>query len=279
MRCVILLSIVLFLVGLVSSEGAGESLLVGAFNVQIFGKSKIKKDDVIGVLTKVLSRYDLVLVQEIRDSSETSFPELVNQLNSEYDDLYEYEISGRVGRTSSKEQYGFIYRKDKLEVKSMYQVADELDLFEREPFIVRFGRIDNAGLLSEFTFIALHAKPDDAIAEMNNLVEVYDEARRHYGPDAIIAGDLNADCSYVCESCWNEVQLRKDPRFRWIISDDADTSVSRNSCAYDRIILAGEELQKNGYCSNVFRYGEEYKLEEELVADVSDHFPVEFTIN
>ena len=37
------------------------------------------------------------------------------------------------------------YRKDKLEVEGMYDRADEDDVFEREPFVVRFRRTQSKG--------------------------------------------------------------------------------------------------------------------------------------
>ena len=38
------------------------------------------------------------------------------------------------------------------------------------------------GKVNEFTFIPMHAKPKDAIAEMNSLVTVYEEAEKLFGP-------------------------------------------------------------------------------------------------
>ena len=58
----------------------------------------------------MLQRYDLVLVQEIRDTKGTAFETLVGQLNDKADNLYDFIISKRTGRSVSKEQYGFIYR-------------------------------------------------------------------------------------------------------------------------------------------------------------------------
>jgi len=135
------------------------------------------------------------------------------------------------------------------------------------------------GQQQAFTFIPMHTKPTDAIAEMNSLVDVYYESTKYYGEDAVIAGDLNADCSYVCKSCWDEVKLRNDDKFQWLIDDDTDTTVSNTDCAYDRVILAGSKLQENSCCAKVFNYEEEYGLTNELAKDVSDHFPVEFQIN
>ena len=50
----------------------------------------------------------------------------------------------------------------------------------------------------------------------------------------MIAGDFNADGSYICKSAWKNVEMRHDPRFKWLIADDVDTTVTDTDCAYDR---------------------------------------------
>jgi len=59
---------------------------------------------------QILSRYDLAVIQEIRDSQQVAFPKLCTGLNEKNDNIYEYAAGKRAGRTHSKEQYGFIYR-------------------------------------------------------------------------------------------------------------------------------------------------------------------------
>lgn len=52
--------------------------------------------------------------------------------------------------------------------------------------------------------------------------------------DFIIGGDLNAGCRYVCDSCWDEIELRQDSRFNWVIGDDVVTTTGSSQCPYDR---------------------------------------------
>ena len=56
---------------------ASTSLNVASFNIQVFGVSKMSKPDVVEILLKILDRYDMTFIQEIRDSSNTAFPDLV----------------------------------------------------------------------------------------------------------------------------------------------------------------------------------------------------------
>ena len=53
--------------------------------------------------------------------------------------------------------------------------------------------------------------------------------------DVLLAGDFNADCDYVCKSCWNDISLWTDDRFTWLLGNSIDSTVSANTdCAYDR---------------------------------------------
>uniref|UniRef100_H2ZIE6 Endonuclease/exonuclease/phosphatase domain-containing protein n=1 Tax=Ciona savignyi TaxID=51511 RepID=H2ZIE6_CIOSA len=243
---------------LCSSYGyAQEELLLSAFNIQVFGQTKVSKPEVVQVLIQILARYDLIVVQEIRDIQETAFPELISQLN-QVSDLYDHFMGIRVGRTASKEQYGFVYKRDKLSKIGEFQFNDTSDAFEREPLIVRFRW--SAGI--DFTLIPMHAKPSDAVNEMNALIQVYEESTSIYGNDSIILGDLNADCSYVCQSCWSGVQLRSESAFHWLIADDVDTTVSNSNCAYDRLIVTGDLLSKV-CCADVFRFDTHFNLTQD----------------
>ena len=56
-----------------------------------------------------------MLLQEIRDKDASSIHSLFAQVK-DVDPVYEMDLSERMGRTSSKEQYAYIYRSNKLEV-------------------------------------------------------------------------------------------------------------------------------------------------------------------
>jgi hypothetical protein len=48
-----------------------DTITIAAFNIQILGKSKREKTEVMDVLARTVREFDVVLVQEIRDASET----------------------------------------------------------------------------------------------------------------------------------------------------------------------------------------------------------------
>jgi hypothetical protein len=52
-----------------SSLFIAPNLLIGSFNIQSLGPTKMSRPDFLSVATRILSKYDIVLIQEIKDSS------------------------------------------------------------------------------------------------------------------------------------------------------------------------------------------------------------------
>jgi deoxyribonuclease-1-like protein len=250
---------------------AKDKISIASFNIQIFGKSKAKKHDVMTILVDIISKYELVAIQEIRDKSGTAIEKLKTELLL-VNENYDYVISSRQGRTSSKEQYAFFYRTDLFDVPiEKYIYDDQNDDFEREPFIVKFNTKEND---FDFVLINIHVDPDDANKEINQLDNVVIFAKMKFPgeKDFMIMGDLNADCSYFDED--NKSNKLRSSNYVWLINNDADTNLSKKSCTYDRIIVT-QDLMKDyaGKCG-VLLFDEEYGLNPKEAKKVSDHYPV-----
>ena len=82
-----------------SRKSQNAQTLFGSFNIQVFGKEKMKKEPVKEILVKILARYDVFTIQEIRDASGEAFPELISALNEE-EDKYDYHVGERQERVS-----------------------------------------------------------------------------------------------------------------------------------------------------------------------------------
>jgi len=54
------------------------------------------------VLSRIIKRYDVVAIQEVRSQGQDVIPALLNLVN-DADTSYDYVISERLGRTVSKE--------------------------------------------------------------------------------------------------------------------------------------------------------------------------------
>jgi len=253
---------------------------VAAFNVRTFGRKTIMDQTVKKHLIQIVCRYDLILIQEIRDSTGDAINELlrsVNRVVSKNGHQYGMALSGRLGRTHSKEQYAFLYRTDWLSVQSEAVYEDKDDTFEREPYYVVFHSPRAA--VSKFAALGIHTQPSNAEREVSALKPVYESIVSSTGiHDVLLMGDFNAACSYV--NAWNNVTLATDRGFYWLIHDGVDTTTTATECAYDRIVARGDNLLRSivPHSAGTYRFDIDLNLDELETSSISDHYPVEVQI-
>lgn len=222
---------------------------IANWNIQIFGQSKASKPDLMAKYASEIGKYDIVFIQEIRDSSGTAFQELCSLLPQ-----YDCKVSSRAGQTSSKEQYGVIYKKD-IQLLSMTDFNPQYQAdFQRPPIMVVFN-------LTRFDLNVynIHTDPDKVASELKALESVVNSSG-----NVMVLGDLNADCSYYSPS--------KSPEFDswfWVIGDGEDTTVASTNCAYDRILL--NDNVKSEYLG--------YGIDKNMTSDMSDHYLVWAEVN
>jgi len=246
-----------------------DTVRIGAFNIQVFGQTKASEPEVMDTLAKIIRTYDVVGVQEIRDSSGTALPALVDAVNAD-GSQYAYLVSERLGRTTSKEQYAFVYDTQTVTLSGAqtYPEPAGTDPFHREPFLVQMDAGDFDAVLA-----VIHTDPDEATDEINSLDDVYTYAATQYsGEDGILVmGDFNADGSYFKEdgSC-----TIKNGDFVWLIGNSVDTTTSSTDCTYDRIVITDGIEQYFTGDAGVFRFDTAYGLTDEETKAVSDHYPV-----
>ena len=251
-----------------------DTLRIGAFNIQVFGVTKAAKPEVMTVLADIIRTYDVIAIQEIRDKSQTALPELVELVNSD-GSQYDYVVSDRLGRTTSKEQYAYVYNTETVSVSDAYTYPEPngTDPFHRQPYIASIEALQGN---YDATLMVIHTDPDEATEEINGLDDVlsYAQSQNPDEDDFIIMGDLNADGSYFDEDGTSDLD-----EYYWVIDDSQDTTTKTTDWTYDRIILTDNSDLAGD--SGVFRYDLIYGLDEELTTDVSDHYPVfvEFSIN
>ena len=111
-------------------------------SMQVFGQSKLSTSSTVDILVRIVRRYDLLLIQEVRDKSETAIFTLLDLVNNGTE-TYNATVSRRLGRTSSKEQYAFLYKMAEFRVVSSFHCHDTNDTFERERFVVLVEGRDN----------------------------------------------------------------------------------------------------------------------------------------
>ena len=246
---------------------------IASFNIQIFGQTKSQKEYVMEVLTKIVREFDIVLVQEVRDASEQTIPNFVDKINQMGGRQYSFVRSERLGRTTSKEAYAYVYNTETVQFMqgSNYVFNDVDDVFEREPYIASF-KIGNF----DFVLVGIHTKPDDAYNEIGNLTSVVSsiQTENPNERDIIVMGDFNADGSYFDED--DTSNPFKASEYNWLITDGMDTMV-KTDYTYDRIVVLNVTLshEYDVGTAQVFYYDQVYGLNNQtFVGEVSDHFPV-----
>jgi len=245
------------------------SITLASFNIQVFGKSKRSKPGVMRILTGIVSSYDITAIQEFRDKEMKTLPIFVDQINSRSEKTFSYVGSPRLGRTNSKERYGFVFDVNRVrQIGRAYVWPDPEDIFEREPFIVQFksGNFD-------YTLVNVHIKPKDATREIMALETVVNDILiSNNERDVIVLGDFNADGDYFNENISGGIRSNF---YTWVIDDSVDTTLARSDYTYDRIVFLTQFTTEDFKgTSGVFRFDEFYNLDPVSAKKVSDHYPI-----
>ena len=253
----------------------GGVIRVASFNIQVFGTSKLNNPRVMNVLAEVVRRFDVVAIQEIRAKTPDVMPKFLDLINST-GRHYDFVIGPRLGRTSSTEQYAFVFDTATIEVdrNALYTVADPDDLLHREPLVGWFrARGPPADQAFTFSLVDIHTDPDETKTELNQLDDVFrgvrDDGRAE--DDVILLGDLNVDDQHLG-------QLGEVSNIRWVLAGIA--SNTRGNKLYDNILFAQNATTEFTGRAGVFDLLREFNLTMAEALEVSDHMPVwaEFSI-
>ncbi|CAM4854235.1 unnamed protein product [Rotaria socialis] len=196
---------------------------------------------------------------------------------------YSMVLSGRVERSTSKEQFIFFNRESTSGVKLIdnYLYDDKSNYFERPP--------QTSTSLAQ----ALSENVVDAAASHKPSLKT--------NHPILIVGDCNADCSYISltrqQSLHNGLFILKEKLshvihvkifhfssinyadFVWMINNQVKTN-KRQTCTYDRILINDDKfvgaIVPGSNITVNFQQDFDLRLNEAL--DVSDRFPVKFDI-
>lgn len=209
-----------------------EVFQVATFNVRHFSKNKLKKNGWLPLLARVVQRFDLTAIQEIRGKTKEPLRRLTRLLNQSRA-KFAFVLGPRQGRTKYyKELFGYVYRRDKLYPRRRASYPGRE--INRPPLGVRFGSRRDPRF--EFTILNFHLAPKRVTTELKALERTVAWARRKFGTGPlIVAGDFNTDCSYYNESklTWHTSAAH----LSWLTDNRADTNVAPSSCTYDRLAI------------------------------------------
>lgn len=250
------------------------TILIGSFNIQRLGPSKLQDRWVMQKLAEVIRKFDIIALQEITTSDPRTLPALVNQVNAS-GGSYNYTLSPKVGRKYF-EQYAFVF--DTARVFSgpeyCYLVQDQQDVLHREPFVGRFRTTTGTDVPFQFTLINMHTDPDEIADELNVLADVYRNVRQFEYPedDVLLLGDLNAAPDKL-------LGLNRIPDFVPLIRG-VPTNI-RRSKMLDNILADQLTTAEFTGRSGTIDLENMFRIEFVDAQRISDHLPIwaEFTIN
>ena len=246
-----------------------DAITICSFNIQVFGESKIAKPQVVDVLTKVVRKFDIVAIQEVRAKSDSVIPQFLSAINAD-GSRYQFVIGPRLGRTVSKEQYTFIYDSTRIEIDpaSVGTSPNPGDRLHRPPLHARF-RVRANPPESGFSFwlVDTHTDPDEVSAEVNALADVFMEmkALRPDEDDVILMGDLNAGPPQFGK-------IKQIPGVGWAVS--GVTTNTRRSKTYDNLIFDTRTTTEYTGRWGVLDLQDTFGLSIDKALEVSDHNPV-----
>ncbi|XP_016050360.1 deoxyribonuclease-1-like 1 isoform X3 [Erinaceus europaeus] len=228
-----------------------EAFRICAFNAQRLTLSKMAREHVMDTLVRIVARCDVMVLQEVVDSSDGAIKLLLRELN----------------------------RTHKTKVLGQYVYNDKDDLFAREPFVAQFALPSK--VLPSLVLIPLHTTPKAVEKELGALYDVFlDVSQQWQSEEVILLGDFNADCASLSKKRLGELMLRTQPGFHWAIGDGEDTTVRASThCAYDRIVLHGERCQQLLRVAAAFDFPKSFLLSELEALNISDHYPVEVELS
>jgi deoxyribonuclease-1-like protein len=246
-----------------------EAVLIASFNIQVFGESKLAKPHVMSMLAEVVRQFDIVAVQEVRAKSDQIVPSFVQQINAD-GSRYHYIVGPREGRTTSKEQYTFIYDTSRIEVDlaSPAVFPDPSDRLHRPPMCVRFRtRIIPEQMAFTFWLVATHTDPDEVPQELAALADVFRamQAARPDEDDVIMLGDLNAGPPQFAP-------LASIPGLSWAV--DGVPTNTRGTKTYDNLVFSLPKTAEFQARWGVLDLQRAFGLSPEVALEISDHYPV-----
>ena len=222
-------------------------------------------------LAIIINNFDLVALEEVM--SEDGLIELTSNLNNISDKNWNYHISDKkVGRSSYKEYYGFVYNDNVEFLESEGFYPDTNDVYERDPYAASF-KIYNF----DFTFVVLHSIYGDSKTERQMEASYLDDVYAYYQNknknenDIFIGGDFNLSAI--------------DQAFDLINVDEIDFAlkpVRETTIGLYNLASAYDNIWYSKYTTEILEtevYDFTNNDYETIRKSVSDHLPVYMLLN
>lgn len=181
-----------------NTRAAGSKIKIASWNIENFSRNKTPA--AITTISQVISKYDLIGIQEVVDT--VGMRNLNTKLNqtSAGNPWYRITTPKKGRREREKECYGFIYNKNSI-VKFNTGKFAAVKGMVRPMYYAYFGAVGTSPKTFDFIFGLVHTKPAPVKDLKNDLRLIkanFDDikAKNSGEPDVIVAGDFNASPSY-----------------------------------------------------------------------------------
>lgn len=254
----------------------GNTMLIGSFNMQRLGPSKLAKPWVMERFADIIRSFDVIALQEITSKDQNTLPTLLQYVNRN-GARYGFTISTQVGRAATGyfEQYAYVFDTTRAYTvpEACYVVQDPEDMLHREPFVGRFRTTVTAGPPFSFTLVNIHTDPGEISTELNVLATVLVNVAQFEYPedDVMLLGDLNADPAKL-------LNLGKVPDIYPTIQGIPTNT--RKSKTLDNILISSRQTTEYTGRSGILDLVSTFSITQADAEEISDHQPIwaEFSV-
>jgi hypothetical protein len=158
-----------------------------------FGSADVTDPDTIRAIADILSRFEIVALQGVRDvNADSVLRELVEELNR-YGHQYDYLSGPIVGETLTR--YVFVYRADIMSPVQWYSYDDSREYdFMWEPFVARF-KVDDGTF--DVTLVNFYTEPESRPQEIDFMPHVVDDVKERFPDETDIIILCSAKTDYT----------------------------------------------------------------------------------
>jgi hypothetical protein len=242
---------------------------VATFHLQSLNESRLADPQLREMLASILRQFDVVALQNIRSSSDSVLPTLVQELNRG-GRQFDGAIGPRVGPRDAEQQYAFVFNRSTLELdrEELYTVDDRSGVLTYEPLVAWFRAVGPSAD-EAFTFSLVSLRLDEATAIQEQellddlLLAVKNDGRDE--DDVIVAGTLHGGRSEIGT-------LRDWPGIHFVVNSQPTNVLS--TATLDNLVFHSSSTREFTGKSGVLDFLRRFNLTLEQAQTVSDHLVV-----
>jgi len=268
-RWCFLLLVLIASAGFSFSALASNGVALASWNIERLGHGSNKDYSALGVVGE---HFDFIAVQEAMTSE--GLYQLQAALEAQTNEAWELIYSHRIGRSTYKEKYAFLWRPSRVKyLDGAVVYLDPGDLFAREPYSARFKDRSSG---DEFAVATVHIvygrRISDRTEEIEELARYWDWLQEIYPQTPVLLmGDFNLQPHH------NAWQPLREKNVLPLITEGATTLSAvdgRYANLYDNIWVL-ENSPFTDYRAGILRFPELLGMtHEQARRHVSDHAPV-----